>query len=72
MLDGRNDTPPAGCGLLPGVLRERLFKCVEPQERVLLAKDLASVDKFYSIYDPRGWREGKLLGVKTACRIDKL
>ena len=66
VLDGRNYTPLAGCGLLPSVLRERLLECVEVQERVLLPKDLASVDKFYSINDPRVWREVKLLGVKTA------
>ena len=51
---------------MPSVLRERLLECVEVQERALLPKDLASVDKFYSINDPRVWREVKLLGVKTA------
>ena len=66
VLDGQNYTPPAGCGLLPGVLRERLLGGGELQERVLLAKDLASVDKLYLINDLRGWREAKLLGVKTA------
>ena len=66
VLDEQNYTLPAGCGLLPGVLRERLLECGELQERVLQAKDLASADKFYLINYLRGWREAKLLAVKTA------
>ena len=66
VLDGQKYTPPARCGLLPGVLRERLLGDGELQERVLLAKDLASVDKLYLINDLRGWREAQLLGAKTA------
>mgnify|MGYP001306155967 FL=1 len=65
-LDGKNYTPPAGCGLLPGVLRERLLGGGAIEERVLLAKDLAGVDKLYLINDLRGWRKAKLLSVKTA------
>jgi para-aminobenzoate synthetase/4-amino-4-deoxychorismate lyase len=66
VLDGQKYTPPARCGLLPGVLRERLLGGGDVQERVLLAKDLASVDKLYLINDLRGWREAWLLGAKTA------
>ena len=66
VLDGQKYTPPARCGLLPGVLRKRLLGDGELQERVLLAKDLASVDKLYLINDLRGWREAQLLGAKTA------
>ena len=66
VLDGQKYTPPARCGLLPGVLRDRLLGDGELQERVLLAKDLVSVDKLYLINDLRGWREAQLLGAKTA------
>ena len=48
------------------MLREQLLGCGELRERVLLAKGLSSVNKFYLINDLRGWRDAKLLGVKTA------
>ena len=54
------------CGLLPGVLRESLLESGELQERVLLAEDLAGVERLYLINDLRGWRKAQLLGIKTA------
>ena len=65
-LDGQNYTPPMRCGLLPGVLRESLLESGELQERVLLAEDLAGVERLYLINDLRGWRKAQLLGIKTA------
>jgi len=46
-IDGVLYTPPLACGLLPGILRERLLESGEVVERVLTLDDLARAKVLY-------------------------
>ncbi len=53
-LDGRWWTPPASCGLLPGVMRAELLSQGELAERVLTRQDLARAEGIELINSVRG------------------
>ena len=55
-LDGQLLTPPLGCGLLPGVLREELLERGKISERILLPADLKRAEELWLINSVRGWR----------------
>lgn len=59
-LDGQLLTPPRGCGLLPGVLREELLERGEISERILLPADLKRAEELWLINSVRGWRRFEL------------
>ncbi|MBD3392585.1 MAG: hypothetical protein GF418_10880 [Chitinivibrionales bacterium] len=45
--DGQLFAPPLACGLLPGVLRERLLKSGKCIEKVLTLRDVRGADAVY-------------------------
>lgn len=53
-LKGRLYTPPVECGLLPGVLRERLIRAGKCFEKILTMKDLEKADAIYAGNSVRG------------------
>ncbi|MGQ7295518.1 chorismate-binding protein [Quadrisphaera sp. KR29] len=59
-LDGRWWTPPVECGLLPGVLRERLLESGQLELRVLHPQDLRRAQDLAVISSLRGWRPAVL------------
>ncbi|WP_218974743.1 chorismate-binding protein [Streptomyces sp. NP160] len=59
-LDGRWWTPPVECGLLPGVLRERLLDSGQLELRVLHPDDLRRADGLAVLSSLRGWRPARL------------
>lgn len=61
LLDGQLYTPPLSCGLLNGVLRERLLAEGTCIERVLHEEDLLRAEKIYCFNSVRGLREVVLL-----------
>lgn len=46
-IDGRLLTPPLGCGVLPGVLREELLETGEAAEEVLTLEDLQMAEAVF-------------------------
>jgi len=54
-LDGELVTPPLDCGLLPGILRERLLARRRIAERVIRREDLARASGLWLISSLRGW-----------------
>ncbi|MEO5568271.1 MAG: aminodeoxychorismate synthase component I [Gemmatimonadaceae bacterium] len=56
-LDGRLVTPPIGCGLLPGILREELVDAGRIREAILYPRDLRRCTKLWMINSLRGWVE---------------
>ncbi|MBC3764076.1 bifunctional anthranilate synthase component I family protein/class IV aminotransferase [Quadrisphaera sp. RL12-1S] len=59
-LDGRWWTPPVECGLLPGVLRERLLESGQLELRVLHPGDLRRAEGLAVLSSLRGWRAAVL------------
>jgi para-aminobenzoate synthetase/4-amino-4-deoxychorismate lyase len=58
-LGGRLLTPPAECGLLPGVYREALLSRKRIQEKILRIEDIAQADRIWFINSVRGAIEVK-------------
>lgn len=48
-------TPPAQCGLLPGVFRQYLLERGEIEEEIVHISELGSFDSIYLINSVRGW-----------------
>lgn len=62
VLKGKNlYTPPVGCGLLPGVLRERLLKEGKAREKVIYREDVLGADKVYIGNSVKGLLETKII-----------
>lgn len=59
-IDGKWFTPPVECGILNGVLRQRLLKQGKIKEKILRLEDLQKADKIYCINSVRGIVEVKL------------
>jgi para-aminobenzoate synthetase/4-amino-4-deoxychorismate lyase len=59
-LDGVLCTPLLECGLLPGVLRQRLLATGALRERRLRAEELRGAEGVWLINSVRGWREAVL------------
>jgi para-aminobenzoate synthetase/4-amino-4-deoxychorismate lyase len=59
-LDGVLHTPPLECGLLPGVLRQRLLASGALRERRIRAEELRRAEGIWLINSVRGWREAVL------------
>ncbi|WP_211319145.1 chorismate-binding protein [Quadrisphaera granulorum] len=59
-LDGRWWTPPVECGLLPGILRERLLESGQLDLRVLSPDDLRRAEGLAVLNSLRGWRPAVL------------
>jgi len=60
-VDGARDTPPASCGLLPGVFRGALLDTGEIGERVLTKEDLAAAKRVWLINSLREWIQAVLV-----------
>jgi para-aminobenzoate synthetase/4-amino-4-deoxychorismate lyase len=60
-LDGRLWTPPAECGLLPGVFRAELLRRGEVAERVLTLDDVRRADAVWLVSSVREWRRVELV-----------
>ena len=60
-LDGVRVTPPANCGLLPGVCRAAMIDAGGLTERVLSRDDLARASRLWLINSLRGWVEATLV-----------
>ena len=61
-IDGVRVTPPAACGLLPGVFRGALLDAGEIEERVVARVDLVSAKRLWLINSLREWIPAALLG----------
>lgn len=66
--DGRLLTPPLACGVLPGILRERLVSEGVAREQILRPADLASADAVYIGNSARGLMRATLAG-EDSCLI---
>lgn len=53
-------TPPAKCGLLPGIFREWLLDRGEIEEAVVTVEDLRNAEKVFLINSVRRWIDAKL------------
>lgn len=60
-LDGRWLTPAAGCGLLPGTLRNALLAKGVLKEAVLTVRELDSAEDFAFFNSLRGWLQARYL-----------
>ena len=60
-LDGVRYTPPAACGLLPGVLREELLEQGAIRERVLSKADIGRASRLWLVNSLRGWIDAALV-----------
>jgi para-aminobenzoate synthetase/4-amino-4-deoxychorismate lyase len=60
-LEGCWWTPPIGCGLLPGVERERLIETGQLGERRVSISDLRHAEGLAVINSLRGWRPAALV-----------
>ncbi|MBU2103341.1 MAG: aminotransferase class IV, partial [Candidatus Omnitrophica bacterium] len=47
-------TPPVSCGLLPGVLRQRLIEAGRAREKILHIRDIRQADAVYIGNSVRG------------------
>ena len=54
-LDGELVTPPAACGLLPGVLRAELLASGRVRERVVRREELGRASRVWRVNSLRGW-----------------
>ncbi|WP_198937839.1 aminotransferase class IV, partial [Pelomonas sp. KK5] len=61
-LDGWWITPPAACGLLPGVLREELLQQGKLRSGRIRVEDLQRAEGLAFINSLRGWLDAELLG----------
>ncbi|MBJ6749039.1 aminodeoxychorismate synthase component I [Geomonas sp. Red421] len=61
VIDGMKCTPPLGCGLLPGTLREELLAQWTIKERILKREDLERAEAVFLVNSVRGWRQARLL-----------
>ncbi|QXE89681.1 aminodeoxychorismate synthase component I [Geomonas subterranea] len=61
VIDGTKCTPPLGCGLLPGTLRQELLAQGTIEERVLSREDLARAEVVFLVNSVRGWRRVTLV-----------
>lgn len=62
--EGKFLTPPVQCGLLPGVLREKLLESGAIQEKRILIEDLLPADELYRINSLTGWVRVELIETK--------
>ncbi len=62
LLDGRWVTPPAACGLLPGVGRAALLRAGRLQEARITLADLPRVRGWAFVNSLRGWLDARLAG----------
>ena len=62
LLDGRWVTPPAACGLLPGVGRAALLRAGRLHEAVITLADLPRVRAWAFVNSLRGWLDAELAG----------
>lgn len=53
--DGRFFTPPIGCGLLAGTLRQQLLDQQKIEEKIILKDELHEYDAIWFINGVRGW-----------------
>jgi para-aminobenzoate synthetase/4-amino-4-deoxychorismate lyase len=53
-INGTLYTPPVACGLLPGVLRQRMLASKKCQEKVLYPRDLKKAEAVYCGNSVRG------------------
>jgi len=60
LKDGKLYTPPLKCGLLRGVLRERLLKEGKVREKVIYRKDILDADRVYIGNSVRGLLEAEV------------
>jgi para-aminobenzoate synthetase/4-amino-4-deoxychorismate lyase len=60
-IDGEWFTPPVGCGLLPGTLRQDLLNRCVVTERRLPIDELDHVDELALVNALRGWRAAELV-----------
>jgi para-aminobenzoate synthetase/4-amino-4-deoxychorismate lyase len=60
-IDGVRVTPPAGCGLLPGVFRAELLDLGTIRERVVTRADLARAPRLWLINSVREWIDAVLV-----------
>lgn len=58
---GKLYTPPVKCGLLQGVLRERLLREGKAEEKIIYLKDILDADKVYVGNSVRGLLEAKVI-----------
>lgn len=65
-LGGRRVTPPIGCGLLPGVMREALLADGSVEERVVRVDDLAGATGLWLVNSLRGWVPLTLISADAA------
>jgi len=65
-LDGYWYTPPLGCGVLPGIMRETLLESGQVHERILTRDDLAAAQRFRVSNAVHGWLDvrfdGRMIG----------
>lgn len=59
-IGGKLFTPPVKCGLLNGVLRQKLIKSKKVKEKILYLDDLKNAEKIFCINSIRGIVEVKL------------
>ena len=59
--DGELFTPPVECGLLPGVLRDKLLEDSTIREKAITKNDLLKVNNLFLINSLRGWRNARFL-----------
>lgn len=59
-IDGRWQTPPLSCGLLPGTFRQALLEQGRISEGVITLADLNANTPLFTINSVRGWRFAKL------------
>src|SRR5581483_5227768 len=67
-IDRRLYTPPLACGLLPGILRERLIKENTAIEKVLRPDDLYAAEKLYIGNSARGLLQAQLVESRISSR----
>jgi branched-subunit amino acid aminotransferase/4-amino-4-deoxychorismate lyase len=60
-IDGQLYTPPLACGLLPGILRERLVAEKTAIEKILQPEDLRSAQELYVGNSARGLLQAQLV-----------
>jgi para-aminobenzoate synthetase/4-amino-4-deoxychorismate lyase len=60
LRDGALITPPVSCGLLPGVLRQRLLRTGRCREKILTLEDLRTAERVYCGNSVRGLKEVRL------------
>jgi branched-subunit amino acid aminotransferase/4-amino-4-deoxychorismate lyase len=59
-LNGTLYTPPVGCGLLPGILRQQLIRAGRVKEKIILLEETMAAEKVYVGNSVRGLLEAQL------------